>query len=79
MFKWITALGTEEVAIVPVFAECHDVFPQDGRSAVLAFGSEEFMPVEVTIKAKPFVSIVPFGFPRKLFQDLANFPAFDPV
>jgi isocitrate dehydrogenase kinase/phosphatase len=55
--KRVTALGTEEMAIVPVMTKSNHMLFHDWGRAMLASWCKIFMPVKMAIEAKPFVAV----------------------
>jgi hypothetical protein len=79
LLEWITALGAEEVAKVPVFSKGNGVFTKDSGLAMLAFGSIKFVPVEVTEIAKSSITVFWHGLTLDLFNCFPSGTTIDPV
>lgn len=77
LLEWIAALRAEEVPVVEVLAQCHDVFPNDGSRAMLTFRRKQLVPVQVAIKPQSVVTVVDLGLARDIFQKLAIRTACD--
>ena len=73
----VAALGAEEVPIVPVVAQRHNVLAENGRPAVLAPRGEELVPVEMAVEPETIVSVLRHGHAWGLVQDFAGSPALD--
>jgi hypothetical protein len=75
----IAALSAEEVAEVPVLSQRDGVLAEDGRLAVLALGSVELMPVEVTEVAQARIAIVCYRLAFDVGDLLTSCAALNPV
>lgn len=75
--KWVPALGAEEVAKVPVVAQCHDVLAHNGRRAVLAPRREQFVPVQVAVEPETRVTVLGHGLARRFGEMFACGPPGD--
>lgn len=77
--KRIAALGTEEMSVMPVFAERYDVFAQDGRLAVFAMRREQLVPVQMAVEPQPLIAILGHRLTGCLFENFARCSATDAV
>jgi hypothetical protein len=77
--KRITALGAEEVTVVPVSPESDDVLTKNRGLAVLAARREQLVPVEMAEESQTLISIFGHGLARLLFEDFASCAAVDTI
>lgn len=75
--KGIAALGTEEVAKVPVVAQRHHVLAHDGRRAVLTPRREQLVPVQMAVEPEARVPVFGHGLAGGLGEVLARGPSGD--
>jgi hypothetical protein len=79
LLKGITTLSTEEMAIVPVLAQCNSTLSNDRSLAVLASGSKIFMPVKMTVEAQSLISILGQSLTFDLWKTFTLSSALDSV
>lgn len=75
----LTTLGAEEVADVPVGAQCHHVLAHDGSFAMFAARGEELVPIKVTVETQALVAVFGHGLAGLFGKDLSSSPATNAV
>jgi|UniRef100_A0A0B7KLD5 hypothetical protein len=79
MFEGITTLGTEEMTVVPVFSQRHNMLAKNRSLAMLAPWRIQLMPVKVAEKPESIVSVLSHGHTWSLIQDLTSCTTTDPI
>jgi hypothetical protein len=77
--KRITALGAEEVTVVPVSPESDDMLTKNRGLAVLAARREQLVPVEMAEESQTLIAILSHGLARLLLEDFASCAAVDTI
>lgn len=70
--KGIAAFGTEEMPIMPMLAQRHNMLAKNGCFAMLATRCKELMPVEMTIETQSLVSVLSHSLARGFIENLAG-------
>jgi hypothetical protein len=79
MVERVTALGAEEMAVVPVSTESDNVLTENRGLAVLTARGEQLMPVKMTEESETLISIFGHGLARFLVESLTGCAASDAI
>lgn len=80
LLKRIAALRAEEMPIVPILPQRHEVLAHDGRLAVLALRRVGFVEIEMAEKALSCIAVLSHGlalFLRNVFSLVATLDAIE--